>query len=204
MVIEISRSIFFPRTRLLIHLVDASGQEGRDPLDDYHKIEEELRLYQPELAERPRVVALNKIDLPEAQENLPRLNQAIGGTGMRIFEISAATRVGIDELLQHVAVHLTEMPLPTREQRDETLAWPQPLVDPNLFTIEPERGGFRVRGKKIERLISMTNFAQPEALMRIQRVLEASGISQALLAAGIEEGDPVYVEKAELIWSEQE
>jgi GTP-binding protein len=88
--------------------------------------------------------------------------------------------------------------------REETLSWPVPEVDERLFTVEPEREGFRVRGKKIERLISMTNFAQADSLMRIQRVMEASGINAALLRAGVEEGDPVYIEKAELIWSDQE
>jgi GTP-binding protein len=191
------------RTRLLIHLVDAAGVDGRDPLDDYHQINEELRLYRPELAERPQIVALNKVDLPEAQANLPRLRAAVGAHA-EVFEISAATRAGVDALIQHVAARLAAMPGVERAPREETLTWPVPEVDERLFTVEPEGEGFRVRGKKIERLISMTNFAQSEALMRIQRVLEASGINQALLAAGIEEGDPVYIEKAELIWSEQE
>jgi GTP-binding protein len=72
-----------------------------------------------------------------------------------------------------------------------------------MFTIEREGEGWRVRGKKIERLISMTNFAQSEALYRIQRVLYASGISDALEKAGVQEGDPVYIEKAELTWSHE-
>jgi GTP-binding protein len=190
------------RTRLLLHLVDAAGTDGRDPLDDYRQIIEELRLYQPELAGRPRIVVLNKIDLPEAGPNIPRLRAAAETDGHEVFLISGATREGVDALLQHVAARLKELPAPQRARRDETLTWPVPEVDPNRFTIEPEGDGFRVRGKKIERLIAMTNFAQPEALMRIQRVLEASGISQALLDAGVKEGDTVYIEKAELVWSD--
>ncbi len=192
------------RTRLLIHLVDAAGTDGRDPLADYHQINEELRLYHPELAERPQVVALNKADLPEAQANLDRLRAAIGRAPGELFVISGATRQGVDELIQAVAARLAAMPAPNRATSEEELAWPVPEVDDRVFSIEPEGDGWRVRGKRIERLISMTNFAQPEALMRIQRVLEASGISAALLNAGIQEGDPVYIEKAELIWSEQE
>jgi GTP-binding protein len=72
-----------------------------------------------------------------------------------------------------------------------------------VFSVEPEGQGWRVRGRKIERLISMSNFAQPEALRRIERVLQASGISNALRAAGVQEGDPVYIEKAELVWSDE-
>lgn len=192
------------RTRLLIHVVDAAGIDGRDPLDDYHKINEELRLYQPELAKRPQLVALNKVDLPEAQANLARLRAAIALPSAMIFEISGATHAGVDSLIQAAAAQLAAMPLPTSNTTQEDLVWPVPEVDERFFSVQPEGNGWRVRGKRIERLISMTNFAQTEALMRIQRVLEASGISAALLAAGIQEGDPVYIEKAELIWSNQE
>lgn len=191
------------RTRLLIHMVDAAGVDGRDPLADYRQINEELRLYQPALAARPQVVALNKADLPEAQANLPRLRAAIDLPASEVFAISAATRQGVDALIQHIAARLAEMPAPDRARREETLGWPLPRVDDRAFTIEPEGEGWRVRGKKIERLISMTNFAQPEALYRIQRVLEASGIKTALRNAGVQEGDPIYIEKAELIWSDE-
>jgi len=192
------------RTRLLIHVVDAAGVDGRDPLDDYRQIDDELRLYQPELAGRPQVLALNKADLPAAQANLERLRAAIALPEDEIFAISAATRAGVDALIQHVAARLATMPAPDRAPREEELVWPVPEVDERLFSVEPEGEGWRVRGKRIERLISMTNFAQSEALMRIQRVLAASGISDALIKAGVQEGDRVYIEKAELIWSDQE
>jgi GTP-binding protein len=191
------------RTRLLIHVVDAAGVDGRDPVADYQQINQELRLYQPELAQRPQVVALNKADLPEAQANLGRLRAAIGRAPADVFVISNATRAGVDALVQSVAARLVELPGPDRIMRDEQLTWPTPEVDEHFFSIEPEREGWRVRGKRIERLISMTNFAQPEALMRIQRVLQASGISDALLKAGVQEGESVFIEKAELIWSEE-
>jgi GTP-binding protein len=192
------------RTRLLIHLVDAAGVDGRDPLDDYRQINEELRRYQPGLARRPQIVALNKVDLPEAQASLDRLRAEIDLPPADVFAISAATRAGVDALVQRVAARLLELPGPDRAPRDELLAWPVPEVDERLFSIEPEGDGWRVRGKKIERLISMTNFAQSESLMRIQRVLRASGINDALLEAGVQEGDTVYIEKAALIWSDQE
>jgi GTP-binding protein len=191
------------RTRLLIHVVDAAGIDGRDPLDDYTPINEELRLYQPALAERPQVVALNKADLPAARENLPRLREHIAASDSEIFAISAATRAGVDALMQHVAARLADQPAPSRDRREETLEWPLPGVDDRTFTIEREGQGWRVRGKKIERLISMTNFAQHESLRRIERVLQASGISDAMRRAGVQEGDVVYIEKAELVWSDE-
>lgn len=192
------------RTRLLIHVVDAAGVDGRDPLEDYRKINDELHLYQPELARRPQIVALNKADLPEGQAQIARLRAAIATPTTDVFVISGATRTGVDALIQSVAARLSVLPAPDRAARDEELNWPVPEVDERVFSVEPERDGWRVRGRKIERLISMTNFAQSESLMRIQRVLEASGISAALINAGVHEGDPVYIEKAELIWSDQE
>ena len=112
--------------------------------------------------------------------------------------------IAVDALVKEVAARLAAMPSTDRTARDEQLVWPLPEVDEHFFLVEPEGDGFRVRGKRIERLISMTNFAQNEALMRIQRVLQASGISAALLEAGVQEGDPVFIEKAQLIWSDEE
>ncbi len=193
------------RTRLLVHIIDAAGVDGRDPLTDYQQINAELYQYQPELAQRPQIVVLNKLDLPEAQANLERLQRALPVAAEDLFAIAAVTREGVADLLAHIAQRLRKIPAPMRdpvEPDEPVLTWPVPDVDPNLFTVEPEGEGWRVRGRKIERLIAMTNFDQPEALDRIQRVLDASGISAALLEAGVQDGDVVYINKAELIWSD--
>ncbi len=193
------------RTRVLIHVVDAAGVDTRDPLADYHQINEELRLYQPELADRPQVVALNKQDLPEAREQVERLRREIEVPKEDFFTISAATGEGVPPLLQRVAALLREQPNPLAglPRSAELLTWPLPVRDPNAFTVSREGEGFRVRGERIERLVSMLNFAQEESLDRLQRVLESTGISQALRDAGVEEGDQVFIEKAELVWSEE-
>lgn len=194
------------RTRVLIHVVDAAGVDYRDPADDFRQINEELRLYRPELAERPQVVALNKMDLPEGRENLPRLREELGVPAADLFPIAAATREGVDALLRRVAELLREQPAPAREPAEDdesALEWPLPVVNENDFEVVPERGGWRVRGAKIERLIKMTNFAQPEAVDRVQRVFDASGVSQALLNAGLQEGDMVYIGETELEWDSQ-
>src|SRR5262249_38285392 len=159
--------------------------------------------YQPLLAERPQIVALNKADLPDARANIERLREQIDLPKTQIFTIAAATREGVDVLMQQVAARLAELPAPDRAPREETFTWPVPEVDERIFEIAPEGAGWRVHGRKIERLISMTNFAQPEALRRIERVLDASGISAALRNAGVQEGDTVYIEKAELVWSDE-
>ena len=192
------------RTRVLIHVVDAAGVDARDPISDYRQINEELRLYQPELADRPQVVALNKQDLPEAREQAPVVRRTLGLGKDDLFPISAATGEGLPALLQRVAALLREHPSPLVAARiDEELTWPLPVRDPNAFVISPEGDGYRVRGEKIERLVSMLNFAQEESLDRLQRVLDRTGISDALRNAGVTEGDPVYIEKAELQWSDE-
>lgn len=193
------------RCRVLIHMIDAAGTDGRDPLDDYNQINEELRLYQPELAERRQIVALNKIDVPEAQANIERLRNALPVAKEDLFTMSAVTGENVQPLLRRVAEILRDMPHPMANvpRSEEVLTWPMPEADPNAWTIEPVEGGFRVRGQKIERLVSMLNFAQSESIDRLQRNLEAMGISDALRDAGIEEGDSVFIEKAELEWSEE-
>jgi len=194
------------RTRLLIHVVDAAGTEGRDPADDFRQINAELRLYQPELAERPQLVALNKLDLPEAREQLERLRGELGVPPENLFPIAAATREGVDDLLRRAADILRELPVPAREPAgddEEPLAWPLPPVNENDFFVEQEGDRvFRVRGVKIERLVAMTNFNQDEAVDRVQRVLDAAGISDALVAAGVQNGDTVRIGRSELEWDD--
>lgn len=198
------------RTRLLLHVVDAAGVDARDPLEDYERINRELKLYHPDFAQRPQLVVLNKLDLPEAQANLERLQQAIAAQGVPaadMFAISAATHNGLEPLLSRVMEWLKEMPAPVREPVDKNepvLTWPVPEVDPDLFMIEHDGTSWRVRGKRIERLLRMANLDQPETLDRIQRVLQASGISAALIDAGVEEGDTVAIADAELVWSDAE
>lgn len=197
------------RTRILIHVVDAAGVDGRDPYDDFVTINQELQAYSKELASRPQFVALNKHDLPDAQAYDDILRPQLIAAGIKpdnIFVISAATNQGIQPLLIRVADMLRTMPerplaLP---YVDELLTFQFANIDPNAFWIEREDDDvLRVHGEKIERLVSMTNFAQYESLIRLQRVLQAMGVSDALLESGIKPGDAVRIEKAELIWTDE-
>ncbi|MBA3947842.1 MAG: GTPase ObgE [Herpetosiphonaceae bacterium] len=193
------------RTRLLVHIVDAAGVDGRDPLDDYNQINEELHEYQPELAQRPQIVVLNKQDLGEAQAQLERLRRELHVPRNNLFAISAATGEGVHPLMARVAEALRDLPASevALPPSNEIVRWRVPERDPNAFKIEMIGNGFRVHGQKIEQLVSMLNFAQDESLDRLQRVLDKTGISDALRKAGIQEGDPVFIEKAELLWSEE-
>ncbi len=197
------------RTRILVHVVDAAGTEGRDPFEDFQTINAELKAYSSELAQRPQIVALNKTDLPDAQAFDELMRPQIIDWGIapeNIFPISAATNQGLQPLQRRIVDILLEMPerITRLPYTEEILTFRFSNIDPNDFWLETEEDGvLRVHGEKIERLVSMTNFAQSESLDRLQRVLEAMGVSAALFAAGVRHGDPVRIEKAELLWQDE-
>jgi GTP-binding protein len=196
------------RTRLLVHVLDASGGlEGRDPLADFELINAELSAYDEELGGRPMVVALNKVDLTEARENVEALSSELQNRGYRVFEISGVTGQGVQPMLEFLSAELEEM----RQQEPE--AGPKPQ-EHRIYTLEAgnerawtidqvDDGFFEVRGVSIERLTRMTNFDQPDAVIRFQRVLIASGIQSELEKLGIEPGDVVKIAHWELTWGEE-
>ncbi len=195
------------RTAVLIHVLDASGGlEGRDPMVDFETINNELRSYDAELAKRPMLVALNKADLTEAQERIPELERAIQAQGLRTFRISAATGQGVPGLLEATEVTLREArenAVPEQkpqERRRYTLS----EADERAFRIERTgEDSFVVEGIAIERLTKMTNFDQMDSAERYQRVLDRSGISDALEKEGVEPGDIVTIAGHDLTWGEE-
>ncbi|ABX06859.1 MAG TPA: GTPase ObgE [Herpetosiphon sp.] len=197
------------RTRILVHVLDAAGTEGRDPFEDFLTINAELKAYSSELAQRPQLVALNKTDIPDAEAFDELMRPQIIAWGIdpeNIFPISAATNQGLQPLQRRIVDILREMPerITRLPYSEEILTFRFSNIDPNDFWLETEEDGvLRVHGEKIERLVSMTNFAQSESLERLQRVLEAMGVSAALFAAGVRHGDPVRIEKAELLWQDE-
>jgi GTPase len=198
------------RTKALIHVLDASGGlEGRDPLVDFETINQELRDFDPSLATKPMVVALNKVDLAEARENVPRLRKTLEKQGFKVFEISAATGEGTQPLLQTVAATLREIEIAAAEEARRLAR------EPKVYTLEKtderawqvtrqSQDHFLVTGISIERFAKMTNFDLEDAVNRFQRVLEASGITNELERQGIEDGDTVLIGGRELIWGEQQ
>jgi GTP-binding protein len=192
------------RTRVLLHVIDIAAVDTRDPWEDYQRINDELIRYRPELAQRPQIIVLNKSDLPDAEIFLAEYLTRFKGEGRPVYVVSAAARTGLEPLVREiVAVMATQPVLIDKTPRNETLEWPIPVQDEYKFTIESTRHGYRVHGRRIERLVSMTNFAQSESLSRLQRVFEATGISAELIKHGIEIGQTVYVEKAALTWTEE-
>ena len=196
------------RTKVLVHVLDASGGlEGRDPLQDFETVNAELNAYEEDLLAKPMLVALNKIDIPEAQGNLESLTTELQNRGYTVFSISAVTGEGVPALLQAVAALLREV----REQETETQK-PQDLRRYTLENVDERawnadrlsRHHFAVTGIGIERFTRMTDFSRDEAVERFQRLLESSGISDELGRLGIEPGDVVHIADVELVWGDQE
>jgi GTPase len=184
------------RTRLLVHLLDGAGE---DPVGDFVQINTELALYDRALAEKPQIVALNKIDLPQAQTRWERVRAAVDGRGLPVMVISAATQQGIHDLMNAVAALLAELPeLPPAEEVPVF----RPDDDQEDFEIVREGSAFRVKGKRIERAAAMTYWEYEEAVSRFQRILGALGITDGLRDAGVTPGDMVLIGDVELEWSE--
>jgi len=182
------------RTRLLIHLLDGASA---DPLSDFEKINEELALFDSQLARKPQVVVLNKMDLPQTQALWPRIRREMKKLELEAMSISAVTGQGVPTLLQRVAGLLDS--LPRKEPVIEEVKVFR-LEEEEPFSITQEKDGWRVRGPEIERVVAMTNWEYDEAVMRFQRILEAMGISAALEKAGVEVGDTVSIGDIELEW----
>jgi GTP-binding protein len=186
------------RTRVLIHLLDGAGQ---DPLGDFVQINAELALFDPALAEKPQLVALNKIDLPQAQACWPEVRDAIRARGYQVFAISALTRQGVREVLNKVLLTLSELP-PEPPPSVEVPVF-RPEEDEDAFRVEREgRDRWRVTGERIERAAAMTYWEYDEAVLRFQRILKALGIQSALEEAGVQVGDTVCIGDYELEWTE--
>ncbi|HWV24371.1 MAG TPA: GTPase ObgE [Thermomicrobiales bacterium] len=199
------------RTKILLHVLDASGGlEGRDPLEDFRTINDEVFDFDPEMRHKPMIVALNKIDLPEAQDNLPRLRQILGVEGFALFEISAATGEGVATLMNAVGDRvreIRELEAAEREMQEEKpkrRVYTIGDVDEQAWDIvQTSPDHFVVSGVGIERFTKMTNFEERQSAERFQRVLERSGITEELGKMGIEEGDTVQIADFEMIWGDQ-
>ena len=179
------------RTRLLIHVVDVSAQDGRDPISDFDQINEELRKFNPLLEMRPQVVVGNKIDQAD-DEVVKAFTDEMKKRGYEVFLMSAAIGEGTKELVNHVAAQVAALP-PTilvEEAKEEKLYEFKPE---EKFTIEVQDGVYCVLGDWVRVVLESTNFDDPESLAYFQRALRKNGVIDALEKAGVKEGDPVKI-----------
>lgn len=183
------------RTRMLLHVIDISGSEGRDPLEDYDAIMKELEAY-GDLRNRPMIVVANKMDLPGAEENLARLRDKLEGTGIRVFPVSAATGQHFRELMYATVETLAACP-PAEPFAEEEWVDPDALAQGEPFTIEMQDGVYFVSGREMERLLDSVNFDNEESLNWFHRSLRRLGVIDALREKGAKEGDSVVIGDAE-------
>ncbi len=184
------------RTRVLLYILDAAETEGRSVLNDLAALQKELQLYNADLINRPFLIAANKMDLPGSEKNLAELQKQYGD---RVYGISAVSGQGTEELMEktyailktvHIEKHVGEVRVNRRYEEEIP------------FTIEVENGIYRVKGKRIEDLVVMTNFDQDESLQKFQRAIKHMGLEEALREKGIKPGDLVRIKEMELEYSE--
>ena len=179
------------RTKVLIHIVDISGLEGRDALDDFDKINGELKLYNEKLATRPQVVVANKMDILEDESIFDEFKNELEGRGYKVFKMSAATRQGVDDVIAYVSELL-------REAEEIELVSEEEMFRPELdevqdegLQIDIEDGVYVVTGKSLRRIMYSVNFDDMESLQYFQKAMESQGVFDRLREMGIEDGDMV-------------
>lgn len=180
------------RTRLLIHIVDVAAIEGRDPVDDFNKINLELEKYSDKLANKIQIVAANKIDVLQDEKNYERLAKAAKEKGYEIFKISAATGEGLKELFKRVSEKLKEIPKVELEEIDTTVYYTFD-DDEEDWSVHKEGKKFIVTGKEIENLMRRINFSDYESLAYFHIQLKKMGVESELRRQGIKEGDIVQI-----------
>ena len=191
------------RTRVILHVIDMSGMEGRDPYEDYLAINKELSTYNLRLLERPQIIVANKMDMPDAQENLVKFKEQLNkekedefADDIPVFPISGVTRQGLDALLNATADLLEvtpEFPLYEEELEEETVHYGFNPEGPEFQIDRDSDATWILSGEKIEKLFQMTNFDHDETVMRFARQLRGMGVDEALRARGAKDGDLVRI-----------
>lgn len=180
------------RCRMLVHIVDVAGSEGRDPKEDFEIINSELKKFNPELAERPMIVAGNKCDLCD-DEQIEDFRRFVEDKGYKFFPIMAAISYGVNELLKCIQEMLSQLPPIVRYEPDPIVVKPAEEFDQTAVSVHVEDGIYVVEGKWLLQLIDSVNFDDFESLQYFERVLINTGVIDALRDAGINEGDTVSI-----------
>jgi GTP-binding protein len=188
------------RTRLLVHVVDIGAA---DPERDYQIIRGELEEYEPQLIEKLTLVVANKIDLPDARENLKSFERARARDGLPVVAISAEQQTGIDDLMRELAKLLPDAAELGRPAESTGVVVHRFESGPDVFSVQREGEGFRVVGRRIERMAAQTNFDNPESADRFQRDLAKMGVERELNRAGVAAGDTVHIGDVELEWDDE-
>ncbi|MBO6061441.1 MAG: Obg family GTPase CgtA, partial [Clostridia bacterium] len=176
------------RTRMLVHVIDISGSEDRDPIEDYYTIRSELYDYSPALHALPQFIAANKMDIPGSEDNLARLKEELAEEEIPIFPISAATNEGLEPLLDALVLKLRTLPKTRAFEEEELTQEPQYETG---FEIEEENGVYTVTGGTVDYILDTTDADDEISMRRFQQMLVKEGIVNALREKGAKEGDTV-------------
>ncbi len=181
------------RTKLLLHIVDVSGVEGRDPIEDFDTINRELKLYSEKLADKRQIILANKSDIPGFEDNFELFKAEMEGRGYTVFSISAATKKGISEVLNFTYETLIKIPDEEFEEEYEMFDLEADRLRDETIEVYVEDGVYHVEGRRAQFIVGSTNMDDYESLQYFQRSLIKSGIIRKLKDAGIQNGDPVEI-----------
>lgn len=190
------------RTKLILHVVDAAAIDGRNPVDDFKKINIELKRYSEKLSKRPQILVANKIDLPQAKENLPSLEELAAQEGIEFFAISAVTRENLDALINYVGNRLEELSKEVEPVIDAVKVFDVNKEEDPVIIERNDAAEFIVRNKNLEKIVAMTNFDDAEGLRRFQFIWRMKNLDELLKARGIKEGMTVHIGGLEFEWHE--
>ena len=187
------------RTRLLLHVIDVSGEEGRDPVEDFYTINRELKKYSEKLSTRKQIIVANKIDAMQDETLYKKLEDLAKKEDLEIFKISSATGEGVEKLINHVADVLKSLPKEDLIEFEDGIVY---TLEDNKDEWEArvENGEFIVEGKAVERLMGRINIEDNESMYYLQKCLRNMGIEDKLKELGIHEGDSVKIADWELEW----
>ena len=188
------------RNRLLVHVVDVAPVDESDPVANYHTIERELEAYSQEIFDRPRIIALNKIDLV-SPERLEEIQAAFAGFGRAVFAISGVTGAGLKELLDEM---LDELHRQTPEEDTVVLSPTVKIGDDDSWEVVKEGVAYKVLGKRMERMVAMTDLENRDAVRYLHRRLYRIGVIEELRKAGVEEGDTVEIGEFEFAYTDMQ
>ena len=191
------------RTRLLLHVLDVAGTEGRNPVEDFNKINEELKKYSEKLATRKQIIVANKIDSMQDDENYKALENLAKENDMEIYKISAVTGEGLNELFNHVAKIIKTLPKEEIVELEDRIVYTLEDDEEEQFKIEMVKPGeFIVTGPAAQRLMGRVNIGDNESYAYMEKMLKKIGITQALKDKGVKEGDTVKILEWEFEWYE--
>lgn len=189
------------RTRLLLHVLDIAGTEGRNPVDDFNKINEELKKYSEKLAARKQIIVANKIDSMQDTENMSNIEKIAKENNIELFKISAVTGEGLNELFNHVAKVIKTLPKEDLFEAEDRMVYTLE-DDKDEFTVTRINDEYIVEGPAAERLMGRVNIGDNESFAYLEKMLKKLGIEEELKRKGVKEGNTVKILEWEFEWYE--